>query len=113
MSQLKYQSCIAECAVAAVDCINCANLDLNEQDIKMLSRCIRLDLDCAPICFLAMEAMARDSDYAKQICKLCAEICNACAEECEKHTHMAHCRKCAASCRKCAIECNNIVNLIE
>jgi hypothetical protein len=52
MSQLKYQSCIAACAVTAVDCTNCASSDLNEQDIKMLARCIKLDLDCAAICFL-------------------------------------------------------------
>ena len=74
----------------------------------MLTRCIRLDHDCAAICLLAMEAMAGGSEFAKQICKLCAEICNTCAVECEKHSHIEHCKKCAEVCRKFAVECSNM-----
>lgn len=74
----------------------------------MLARCIKLDRDCAAICLLAVEAMAGGSEFAKQICTLCAEICNACAAECEKHSHMEHCKKCAEACRKCAMECSSM-----
>jgi hypothetical protein len=36
--------------------------------------------------------MSSESEYSKQVCKLCADICDACAEECEKHAgHMEHC----------------------
>jgi hypothetical protein len=88
MSHQKFKSCIAACSECAVECAHCESECLNEQDIKMLTRCIRLDHDCAAICLLAMEAMARGSEFAKQICKLCAEICNTCAVECEKHSHI-------------------------
>lgn len=94
------------CFDCVVACNHCASEDLKEQDVKMLERCIRLDRDCAAICSLAINAMASDSEFTKQICKLCAEICTACAIECEKHAdHMAHCKVCAESCRKCATEC--------
>ena len=104
----KLESCIAACTKCAVECKHCANECLNEQDIKMLAHCIRLDNDCAAICLLAIEAMADGSEFAKKICDLCAEICNACAVECEKHSHMDHCKKCAEACRKCAVECSNM-----
>jgi Domain of Unknown Function (DUF326) len=104
----KYQHCIDACADSIVACKNCANEDLNEQDIEMLARCIRLNLDCAAVCILAMQAMASESEFVKQICKLCAEICNTCADECEKHTHMEHCQKCAEACRRCAEECSKM-----
>jgi hypothetical protein len=28
--------------------------------------------------------MSSESEYSKQVCKLCADICDACAEECEE-----------------------------
>lgn len=108
MSHQKFQSCIAACYECAIECAHCESECLKEQDINMLARCIKLDHDCAAICFLAIEAMASGSEFAKQICKLCAEICEICALECEKHSHHEHCKKCAEACRKCAVECNKM-----
>jgi hypothetical protein len=48
----------------------------------MMARCIALDTDCAAICQLAAEAMARASEYATAFCRLCADICQACGDEC-------------------------------
>jgi hypothetical protein len=108
MSHQKYQSCIDACTACAVECYHCASECLDEQDVKMLAQCIRLDHECAAICFLAVQAMAGGSEFANEICRLCAEICTACAVECEKHAHMEHCKKCAEACRKCAAECSNM-----
>ncbi len=97
------------CYACLVACNHCMNEDLKEQDVKLLAQCIRLDRDCAALCSLAISAMASDSAFAKQICKLCAEVCMACATECEKHAHhMEHCKDCAEACRKCANECGNM-----
>jgi hypothetical protein len=108
MSHLKFQSCITACYECAVACTHCESACLDEQDVKMCVTCIKLDHDCAAICFLAVEAMASGSQFAKQICKLCAEICTACANECEKHAHLEHCKACAVACRKCAEECSKM-----
>lgn len=67
----------------------------------MMARCIALDMDCTAVCQLAAVAMARSSDFARQICSLCASVCDACGEECAKHD-MDHCQQCAAACRECA-----------
>ncbi|WP_427773448.1 four-helix bundle copper-binding protein [Comamonas thiooxydans] len=99
-----YLPCIDECDACAVACDSCFAACLKESDVQMMTRCIMLDTDCAAICRLAASSMARNSEMAKQICRLCAEICLACANECERHTHQ-HCQACALACRKCAAAC--------
>ena len=89
----------------AAECNHCATACLGETDVKMLARCIRLDIDCAEICQLTAAYVARDSGHVNHLLKECADICEACAEECEKHSHMEHCRQCAAVCRQCAEAC--------
>lgn len=111
MSYQKYQTCIDACSASAVECSHCENKCLDESDIQSLARCIKLSHDCSLICVFAMEALSSASEFAKQICNLCAEMCNACAMECEKQTHLEHCLKCAEVCRQCAVECHNMNRL--
>jgi predicted GNAT family N-acyltransferase len=92
----------------AAECNHCATACLEEKDISMLSRCIKLDMDCAEICRLAISFVARGSEHAEHVLNECAEICNACADECEKHAaHMEHCKRCAEICRECAEACHS------
>jgi hypothetical protein len=91
----------------ASECNHCAVACLDEQDVNMLARCIRLDIDCAGICHLSASFVARGSDHSGHVLEACARICEACAEECEKHSHMDHCRKCAETCRHCAELCHS------
>lgn len=100
----KYAACVEACNTCADACDHCASACLQEDDVKMMARCIALDIDCAAICRLAAGAMARGSECAPTICDACAEVCEACAEECEKHEH-GHCQACAEACRQCAQEC--------
>jgi hypothetical protein len=101
------QSCIDACLDCAAECQNCASACLHEDDVKMLSRCIQLDLECAEACFASARLMGLRGEHAAAFCITCAEICEACAEECEKHAEhgMDHCRRCAEACRRCAEEC--------
>ena len=96
-------SALNECAN---ECNYCASACLDEQDVQMLTKCIKLNLDCAVICQLASTLTARGSVHASHVMTECAEICEACADECEKHSHMEHCRKCAELCRACAEVCS-------
>lgn len=104
----KYQACIDACADCIVACKDASTEDLKEDDIEMMSRSIKLDHDCAAVCILAMQSMASDSEFVKQICTLCVEICTTCAVEADKYDYMEHCKVCADACRKCAIECAKI-----
>jgi hypothetical protein len=95
---------LAECAAA---CDHCAIACLDEPEVKMLTHCIKLDLDCAEICRTTASFVARGSSHAKHLLKECAEICEACGAECEKHAAhgMEHCRVCAEACKRCAVAC--------
>ena len=73
----QYTSCIEACQVCATACHQCFAACLKEDDVKMMARCIALDADCAAICGLAADAMARNSEHAAAICALCAQICKA------------------------------------
>lgn len=108
MAHKQNQSLITALLNCATECHHCATACLDEQDVKMLSNCIKLDIDCAAICSLTAGFMARGSAHANHILAECAEICNACAEECEKHLHMQHCKDCAEACRKCAEACTQM-----
>jgi hypothetical protein len=66
----EYTTCVEACNAGAVECNHCASACLQEPDVKMMARCIALDVDCAAICQLAAAAMARESEHAG-----CAQEC--------------------------------------
>jgi hypothetical protein len=100
----EYQDCIAACHACAVACNHCAACCLQEPDVKHMVRCIALDSDCAQLCELAVALMSGGSDYAPQLCALCADVCKACGDECARHD-MDHCQRCAEACRRCEQAC--------
>lgn len=53
MGNQQFRSCIEACHACAVACDNCAVSCLQEEDVKMMARCIALDMDCAQICRMA------------------------------------------------------------
>ncbi len=109
MSHETYAACIEACNACAAACNHCAASCLAEQDVKMMAKCIALDIDCAEICQLASAAMSRGSEHAVAICRLCAEICKACGDECDRH-EAQHCKDCAEACHRCAEACLAMVH---
>ena len=105
----RYHDCIEACVACLVACEMCSDACLDEQDVKSMTKCIRLDRDCADACDAALRAMSRGGPLAAQLCRACAEACDACAAECERHAKMSeHCRLCAEACRRCAEECRKM-----
>jgi len=108
MKNLENFSCIQACLQCAAACNHCAASCTKEEDVKMMAKCIELDMQYAAICYATAQLLSLGSDKSAEICALCAAICIACAEECGLHLHM-HCQDCAATCRKCAEECQKMV----
>ena len=108
MSHQQYEACIKACQKCVAECEHCATACSEEDNRKDLACCITLDRDCAAICALAAEMMARGSSFIKEICGLCAKICRDCGDECSKHQHMEHCKRCADACYQCAEECEKM-----
>ncbi|MDQ1812029.1 four-helix bundle copper-binding protein [Massilia sp. CCM 9210] len=108
MNQRQFDSCIEACHSCATACDECASACLQEDDVKMMARCIALDIDCAHLCRAAAGFMARGSQFARALCQVCADVCDACGEECARH-QAAHCQACSQACRRCADECRRMV----
>ena len=104
-----YMVCIEACLQCSAVCDHCAVSCTNEPDVKMMAKCIRLDMECAVLCSAAARLMSLDSEQAPAICKICSAVCEACGKECGKHDN-AHCRKCSEICRVCAAECRKMAN---
>jgi len=73
----QHETCIKACNDCADACDMCASACLQEDDVKMMARCIALDIDCAQLCRAAAAMMARGSEAAKAVCAACAAICQA------------------------------------
>ena len=104
----QYQSVIQALNECYAVCEHCSTACLQEEDVKMMVRCIMLDRDCAELCRLTAGILARGSELAKTFLQACAEVCSACAEECSKHQSQ-HCQECAESCRRCAEACQGAI----
>lgn len=107
----KYKDCIIACTDCATACANCTIGCLNDKEVKMLSSCIMLTQACADMCLGTVKAMSGRSEFARQICKLCAEICSSCANECQKYGYLAYCNECEKACRMCSESCINMTNV--
>lgn len=107
MAHQKYAECIKACYECAAACDHCATACLSEPDPANMADCIRTDLDCAQMCRFAAAVMARGSDFAEEVCRLCAKMCKKCGDECAQHDH-DHCKACAEACLACAEECRKM-----
>lgn len=68
-------------------------------------------LDCAQMCALSADFMARRSPHHEHICPECAEICKACATLCEEHADAdGQMKRCAEACRRCAASCESMAS---
>ncbi|MBC3947677.1 four-helix bundle copper-binding protein [Erwinia persicina] len=106
MSEIN-QLCINACLSCLAACERCATACLQEPNLEHLRDCIRLDRQCAVLCGMTAQLLAMDSDYAPQICKLCADACEKCGKTCSQHDH-DHCQICATACFDCAESCRGI-----
>jgi len=102
-----YKICIEACLKCAAICNHCASSCTQEEEIKMMARCIQLDMECSAACYAAAQLMSLGSQKAKELCRICADICEICGHECGKH-QTEHCQECADACKQCAEECRKM-----
>lgn len=98
--------CIEACYECAQSCTACADSCLQEEMVKELRACIRLNLACADLCeatgHLLSRRLSPADDLTKRQMDLLILACAKCAEECARHADAhAHCRVCMEACRRC------------
>lgn len=113
----KLSRCIEDCFGCEQACTACADACLAEDQLQMLRKCIRTDLDCADICATTGRILCRqtetDTGVVRAQLEALQKVVRACAEECEKHSSRhEHCRICAEACRQCEKSCSELVGAI-
>ncbi|MEU5153902.1 four-helix bundle copper-binding protein [Glycomyces sp. NPDC021274] len=112
----KLAECIQDCYSCAQACTACADACLSEDDVAMLVKCIRSDLDCADICFATGQVLSRhtgyDANLTRTMLEACAAACKACGDLCAEHAHMPHCEYCAQQCRACEQACRELLGAL-
>lgn len=96
---------LAECVLA---CNYCFNKCLDEDDVKMMKECIKLDKECASICQFTLGMLYKNAHFMKAALDLCEKACEACGDECRKHNY-DHCQQCAKACDECAKACREFM----
>ena len=110
-----YQECIDACFSCSEICNACSDdmigmeghgkKEVGNSDGTVHSALPRL----RRCCLLSAALISRNSSFAEQFCRLCAEVCDSCAETCEAHApHHAMCGDCAKECRRCADLCREM-----
>ncbi|ULT54955.1 four-helix bundle copper-binding protein [Neobacillus drentensis] len=107
MSHEQYQSVIESLHECMVACNHCFDACLEEENVRMMSKCIRLDRECADICSYLEQAIARGTPFISELAQVCATICEECGKECQNHQH-PHCQNCAEACLRCAEACRKL-----
>jgi hypothetical protein len=69
---------------------------------------IRLLTDCADICRMAADFMARSSEFHPAICGLCADVCRQSAAACDAFGDDEQMRRSAQACRECEQACRQM-----
>lgn len=107
--------CIEALWDCTVVCTSCADACLGEQMVQDLTRCIRLNLDCADICQATARVLGRQTQFNAELVRAqleaCVVSCRVCAEECGNHAEMhAHCRICRNACLNCEKLCQQLIS---
>lgn len=95
-----------ECFRVTSNCLHhCLLMGEKHADVKHIT----LMKQCGQICQLSASFMIEKSDFAHDLCGLCAKICDACADSClEVDSQDAMMKLCVNACRKCADSCRNM-----
>lgn len=107
-------ACVDACLACSAACTACADACLAEAHVADLTRCIRLNLDCADVCAatgrLAARLTATEWTLLRRQLEACQVACELCADECEAHAQLhAHCAACAAACTACEDACRQLL----
>jgi hypothetical protein len=108
MSHDFYHTTIDACLRGAQECEHV--LDTCVKDPEKLAERLRLTRDCADICWTTAAFLSRGSQFAGEICRMCAEVAEACGAECAQR-EMEDCQRCADVCRQVTEECRRVAGV--
>lgn len=73
---------------------------------------LQLLLDCAALCAVTTDLLARGSVRHRELSRLCAEVCRACEASCRSMPQGSTVQRCAEQCHACAEACEKVVRAV-
>jgi hypothetical protein len=105
---------LLSCAKACADCQQACDA-CSAHCVAMLAegktqhtKTLQLCNDCAAMCAVSAQIVARHGPLTNVVCNACADACNQCATACEASKEDAHMRHCAEECRRCEKACRTM-----
>jgi hypothetical protein len=103
------RECIEQCLDCHKVCTEAASHVLHGDSKHSEGTHLAALLDCAQICLVNADFMARRSPHHAALVQACADICEACADLCEQHADKdGMMRRCAEICRECEQSCRQM-----
>ncbi len=103
------RECIAQCLECHSVCTEAASHVLHGDGKHSEGAHLVALLDCAQICLVHADFMARRSPRHASLAAACADICKTCAELCEQHADKdGMMKRCAEACRECEQSCRRM-----
>lgn len=100
------EECIYDCLKTFEICTSCIQHCLSIGGKHADPKHIKLMMACAEISRLTSTMMLSKSEYAFDLCCLCAKVCEATASSCNKiDENDFMMQECSSACRKCAESC--------
>ena len=102
-----FADCIDRCTDCHQVCVETISAGVQQggQPAHLLH--LRLLMDCATVTDTTRDLMLRSSDFAHQVCGLCAGVCERSAASCER-IGGEQMQRCADACRRCAESCKKM-----
>jgi hypothetical protein len=117
LDRRKLAAAIDTLRACAEACTACADACLSEDDIAVLAKCIRTNLDCADICETTARVLSRhtgyDANISRSLLQAAITACRSCGDECALYADVhEHCAICADACRNCERTCRDLLATI-
>jgi len=103
------------CAKACSDCQRACDM-CSAHCVAMLTegktqhaKTMQMCNDCAALCAVSAQIVARHGPLLQVTCTACADACNQCAKACDAHKEDEHMKHCAEQCRLCEKACRTMI----
>lgn len=95
---------ISKCIYISKLCTDHCLDELAKGDNSLID-CAKSSREVTSLCSSFLDLYSQNSNYAKEVAKICVRACNHCAEECKKHADKhTICKECMDACLECAKE---------
>ena len=93
-------------------CNYCFNACLEEENVKSMVDCIKLNSECAGICEHVITALSFEDGFSQNVLNVCIKACEACIAECRKHYYL-QCFECSKACKECIQACEDYIKMCD